>query len=70
MGTCAESALIKGIPCAEDRVAWVDSGATLVLLIAVAKLALHLYAARFYGWFGDELYFIACSDHLDWGHVD
>jgi 4-amino-4-deoxy-L-arabinose transferase-like glycosyltransferase len=41
-----------------------------VFLIAVAKLALHLYAARFYGWFGDEPYFVACSDHLDWGYVD
>ena len=46
------------------------SGPALVFYIALAKLAIHLYAARFYGYFGDELYFMACSRHLDWGYVD
>jgi hypothetical protein len=31
---------------------------------------LHLYSGRHYGYFVDELYYIACSHHLDWGYVD
>jgi hypothetical protein len=46
------------------------TGPAIVLYIALAKLAIHLYAARFYGYFGDELYFMACSRHLNWGYVD
>jgi hypothetical protein len=46
------------------------SGPAIVLYIAAVKLAIHLYAARFYGYFGDELYFMACSRHLAWGYVD
>ncbi|HYL37709.1 MAG TPA: glycosyltransferase family 39 protein [Bryobacteraceae bacterium] len=34
------------------------------------KLAVHLYAGRHYGYFVDELYYLACGDHLDWGYVD
>jgi 4-amino-4-deoxy-L-arabinose transferase-like glycosyltransferase len=29
-----------------------------------------LYAGRHYGYFVDELYYLACSRHLDWGYVD
>ena len=35
-----------------------------------AKLLLHLATASRYGYFGDELYFLACGEHLDWGYVD
>ena len=31
---------------------------------------LHLLTANRYGIFRDELYYIACSRHLDWGYVD
>lgn len=41
-----------------------------VFAIAAAKLALHLYAGRHYGYFVDELYYLACSQHLAWGYVD
>jgi len=38
--------------------------------IAAIKLLLHLYAGRGYGYFVDELYYLACADHLAWGYVD
>ena len=39
-------------------------------IIAAVKLALHLYAGRGYGFFVDELYYMACARHLAWGYVD
>ena len=46
------------------------SAGAIVLAIAACKLAVHLYAGRHYGYFVDELYYLACSRHLDWGYVD
>ena len=45
-------------------------GAALVLSIAAAKLLFHLLIANRYGIFRDELYYLACSEHLDAGYVD
>jgi 4-amino-4-deoxy-L-arabinose transferase-like glycosyltransferase len=42
----------------------------MVVCLAVCKLLVHLYAGRHYGYFVDELYYLACSRHLDWGYVD
>ncbi|MBV9770301.1 MAG: glycosyltransferase family 39 protein, partial [Bryobacterales bacterium] len=42
----------------------------IVIAVASAKLFVHLYAGRHYGYFIDELYYLACSRHLDWGYVD
>src|SRR5271169_6344417 len=42
----------------------------LVALIVGLRLLLHLLTANRYGIFRDELYYIACSRHLDWGYVD
>lgn len=49
---------------------WLGSGLAVVLAITAAKLLLHLATASRYGYFGDELYFLACGEHLDWGYVD
>src|SRR5580700_7561432 len=38
--------------------------------LAAAKFAIHLYAGRHYGYFVDEMYYLACSRHLAWGYVD
>jgi hypothetical protein len=47
-----------------------DVGIVALLAIVMAKLLVHLYASRKYGYHIDELYYIACSEHLDWGYVD
>jgi hypothetical protein len=49
---------------------WLRSGSAVVLGIALAKLALQLYAAPHYGIFRDEMYYLACGQHLGWGYVD
>jgi hypothetical protein len=49
---------------------WLTSGAAIVTGLAAAKLVVHLYAGRHYGFFVDELYYLACGDHLAWGYVD
>src|SRR5215813_14595770 len=46
------------------------SGPALVLYIATGKLLLHLLTATRYGLFRDELYYLACAQHMAWGYVD
>jgi hypothetical protein len=53
------------VPKAEGR-----GELAVVAAFAAAKLLLHLATAANYGYFRDELYFIATSEHLDWGYVD
>ena len=50
---------------------WND-GAAAPLLIAIVVLGIHLYTNAFagYGYFRDELYYLACTEHLDIGYVD
>ncbi len=38
--------------------------------LVAAALVLHAATAWRYGYFRDELYFIACAKHLAWGYVD
>ena len=44
--------------------------APVVWLVAAATLLLHLATANGYGIFRDEMYYIVCSQRLDWGYVD
>jgi hypothetical protein len=57
-------------PAADRRA--LTAGLGVVALLSLAKLALHFATTgRFgYGFFVDELYFLACSEHLAWGFVD
>lgn len=45
---------------------------SILLGLALVKLLIHLFVNTFtaYGYFRDELYYIACSEHLDIGYVD
>jgi hypothetical protein len=40
------------------------------LAIAIGYFALHMVTSTRYGYFRDALYYLACSEHLDWGYVD
>ena len=39
----------------------------VAVYFALAKLVIHLLTSGGYGYFRDELYYIACGEHLDWG---
>jgi hypothetical protein len=59
---------MTALPAGPKRLA--AGASALVLCTVAAKLLIHLYAGRHYGYFVDELYYLACSRHLDWGYVD
>lgn len=42
----------------------------IVWIIAAVKFGFHMATASLYGFFIDELYFLACGQHLAWGYVD
>ncbi len=42
----------------------------VVAALAALKVGLHLATAGLYGFFIDELYFLACGQHLAWGYID
>ena len=58
----------ESVPGRPGKLALISTGA--ILGIAACKLLVHLYGGRHYGYFVDELYYLACSRHLDWGYVD
>jgi hypothetical protein len=45
-------------------------GPAIVAYVAATVLAFRLATAGVYGLFVDELYFLACGEHLAWGYVD
>ncbi|RPH38058.1 phospholipid carrier-dependent glycosyltransferase, partial [bacterium] len=50
----------------------IPGGIAPLLLLALLKLSVHLVTNAFggYGYVRDELYYLACSDHMAWGYVD
>ncbi|MGH3089200.1 MAG: glycosyltransferase family 39 protein, partial [Rubrobacteraceae bacterium] len=49
---------------------WLLGGGAVLVLLALVKLLTHLLTAENYGYFRDELYYIAASERLDFGYVD
>src|SRR5690348_16713265 len=47
-----------------------SSGTAIVLFIAAASFLAHMLTAGRYGYFRDELYYLACAGHLAFGYVD
>ena len=56
-----------------DRVLARESARTsmvLLLSLALAKLLIQFAGINHYGFFRDELYYMACGEHLAWGYID
>jgi hypothetical protein len=47
-----------------------SSDLSIAWLLAATAVLLQMLTNGRYGYFRDELYFLACSDHLAWGYVD
>jgi hypothetical protein len=53
-----------------DEQSWFSGGMAIAWLLAAAAVLLQMATNGRYGYFRDELYYIATSDHLAWGYVD
>jgi 4-amino-4-deoxy-L-arabinose transferase-like glycosyltransferase len=56
---------------AQTKETWRESRLSLwVFFVAAIYFLLQMLTATRYGYFRDALYYLACSEHLDWGYVD
>lgn len=62
--------MMRPTPATYTTPAIFTTGPAIVLYLAAVKLLIHLLTASRYGIFRDELYYLACAEHLDWGYVD
>jgi len=63
------------VPASTKKIDPIESGFTrawwfVPAIVAVIYFAAHMITATRYGYFRDALYYLACSEHLDWGYVD
>jgi len=64
--TSIDAVSLASVPERESR----RNTAVVIAVLGCAKLLLHLLVNGRYDFFRDELYYIACSEHLSWGYVD
>jgi hypothetical protein len=48
----------------------VRASVILLSFLALLRLLIQFAGINHYGWFRDELYYMACGEHLAWGYVD
>jgi hypothetical protein len=53
-----------------NRAHLLASGPAIVTYLALARIVLYCIAGPNYGYFRDELYYLACGEHPAWGYVD
>jgi hypothetical protein len=58
------------LPSSAKPNSFLASDLSIAWLLAAAAILLQMLTNGRYGYFRDELYFLACSDHLAWGYVD
>jgi 4-amino-4-deoxy-L-arabinose transferase-like glycosyltransferase len=46
------------------------SGIAIIVYVALVRMVLYFFAGPNYGYFRDELYYLACGEHPAWGYVD
>src|ERR1700690_1703373 len=68
--------LVSGLPGVASKhesglcESWVSSEMAGAWMLAALAVALQMATNGRYGYFRDELYYLALSHHLDWGYVD
>src|SRR6266567_7389011 len=67
MTTSAPTAIAK---TENEKSSAFTSGTAIVLYVAFARIVLYCFAGPHYGYFRDELYYLACGEHPAWGYVD
>jgi 4-amino-4-deoxy-L-arabinose transferase-like glycosyltransferase len=58
------------MPTAKDNRGFLKDPIVIAFACAGVKLLVFAIAGANYGYFRDELYFLACTDHLAWGYPD
>jgi hypothetical protein len=60
----------QSLPSSAKPNSFLAGDLSIAWLLAAAAVLLQMFTNGGYGYFRDELYFLACSDHLAWGYVD
>ncbi|MGB7069257.1 MAG: glycosyltransferase family 39 protein [Pyrinomonadaceae bacterium] len=60
----------RAMSVAEKRTNYFKQPIAIAFALGGLKILLYLVAGSNYGYFRDELYFLACADHLAWGYPD